>query len=378
MEIMVRKLDDTTLAAVFLKYSREGVAKIKGIPGSRWRPQHYWWTVPYTLDVVDRLIHAFPEGQLQVEQSLMEECVLFRDAVEMNKGRASAAKESSSEMLWRTDGSSERQLKEQLQLRGYSGKTIKVYIGHLKRFQQFIDSMAESATWSSSKLQRYSLYLLDQKFSHSYVNQAISAIKFYRENVLQKQDDTPYIRPKKEFKLPQVLTLQDIKAILGALTNVKHKALLALTYSSGLRVGEVVRLKLEDVDIGRRTLRVKQGKGRKDRYTLLSEQAFAIVQTYVQQHKPKTWLFPGQRTDRHLTERSAQKLFEQALLSSGIPKKASIHSLRHSFATHLLEGGIDLRYIQELLGHQSPRTTQRYTHVSIKDVRKIKSPLDDM
>ncbi|XEC97295.1 tyrosine-type recombinase/integrase [Paenibacillus tarimensis] len=166
--------------------------------------------------------------------------------------------------------------------------------------------------------------------------------------------------------------------ILKAIHNLKHKAILYLTYSSGLRVGEVVRLKLQDIDQGRKTLYIRQGKGRKDRLTLLSDTAFKVVQDYLKEEKPGVWLFPGQTEGRHLTERSVQKVFEQALVSSGVKKKVSVHSLRHSFATHLLEGGIDIRYIQELLGHQSSRTTERYTHVSIKDVRRIKSPLEQI
>ncbi|CAI6087153.1 IS91 family transposase ISMno24 [Cohnella sp. JJ-181] len=184
------------------------------------------------------------------------------------------------------------------------------------------------------------------------------------------------MRPRKENKLPNVLSLSEVKRLLGALTNLKHQALLFITYSSGLRVGEVVRIRLQDFDYERRTLLVKQGKGRKDRLTVLSDSALEIVKRYIRKEASDAWLFPGQKGAGHLTERSAQKVFEQALAVSGIKKKVSIHALRHSFATHLLEGGIDLRYIQELLGHQSSRTTERYTHVSVKDIRRIKSPLD--
>lgn len=125
-------------------------------------------------------------------------------------------------------------------------------------------------------------------------------------------------------------------------------------------------------------IRVRQGKGRKDRMTLLSEQAYEMVKRYCQQEQPDHWLFPGQTPDSHLTERTVQKVFEQAVIASGIKKQVSVHTLRHSFATHLLENGIDIRYIQELLGHQSTRTTEIYTHVSSKDIRRIKSPLDQM
>ncbi len=153
--------------------------------------------------------------------------------------------------------------------------------------------------------------------------------------------------------------------------------MLFLTYSSGLRVSEVVRLRLADLDSERKTVHVRQGKGRKDRLTVLSDGAYEIVLQYIQLEKPGTgWLFPGQYQGSHLTERTLQKVFENAVMNAKIMKKVSLHSLRHSFATHLLEGGIDIRYIQELLGHQSMRTTEIYTHVAIKDVRRIQSPLD--
>lgn len=138
----------------------------------------------------------------------------------------------------------------------------------------------------------------------------------------------------------------------------------------------MVRLRIGDCDYSQKILLVRQGKGRKDPVTLLSDAAYEIVRKYIEQQKPDPWLFPGQTSDRHLTERSIQKVFEKALSTSGVTKKVSIHALRHFFATHLLESGIDLRYIQELLGHQSFRTTERYTHVSVKDIRRIQSPLD--
>ncbi|WP_246608681.1 tyrosine-type recombinase/integrase [Paenibacillus agaridevorans] len=231
--------------------------------------------------------------------------------------------------------------------------------------------------WDTKAVQSYSLRLLENERSHSYVNQAISAIKFFRMRVMSIQDDTSYVRPKKEARLPQVLSLGEVKRLFEALENQKHKALLMLSYSSGLRVSEVVKLRHEDIDVERKTLRVRQGKGRKDRLTSLSDHALAVLHSYLIQHgDTEPWLFPGQYAGKPLTERTAQKIFEQALASSGIVKQAGIHSLRHSFATHLLEGGIDFRYIQELLGHQSSRTTERYTHVSTKNISRIKSPLD--
>ena len=151
-----------------------------------------------------------------------------------------------------------------------------------------------------------------------------------------------------------------------------------LMYSAGLRVGEVVKLKIEDIEVKRKLIRVRDGKGRKDRYIVLSEIALRTFREYVDKYKPEKWLFPGQRKDKHISTRTVQAIFEKARDKAGIKKDATVHSLRHSFATHLLESGVDLRYIQELLGHKSSKTTEIYTHVSTKNLSKIKSPLDLM
>jgi site-specific recombinase XerD len=160
--------------------------------------------------------------------------------------------------------------------------------------------------------------------------------------------------------------------------NLKHKALLMLIYSAGLRVSEAVQLRLEDIDGQRRLIRVRASKGRKDRYTLLSEVALQVLREYWKAYHPRGWLFPGQKEGRHLTSRTAEKILEQARQRAGIAKHFTVHTLRHSFATHLLEGGTDLRYIQELLGHKSSKTTEIYTHVSRKDLAQIASPLDQL
>jgi len=173
-------------------------------------------------------------------------------------------------------------------------------------------------------------------------------------------------RPRKDNKLPVVLSKEEVAKILDSVDNIKHKAILMLVYSAGLRVGEVVKLKPEDIDSKRKLVFVKGAKGRKDRYTLLSEATLKALREYWKEYRPTKWLFPGPDKERHITIRTAQRI------------EVTIHSLRHSFATHLLENGIDLRYIQELLGHKSSKTTEIYTHVSSKDFMRIRNPLDQM
>lgn len=179
----------------------------------------------------------------------------------------------------------------------------------------------------------------------------------------------------KENKLPEVLNNEKILAVFSKVRNYKHKAILYLVYSSGLRVGEVVRLKVEDIDVERMMVHIRQGKGRNDRYTILSEVALKALRKYAAIEKPDDWLFLGGKEGSYLTERSIQKIFSRACKDAKIKKNASVHTLRHSFVTHLLEGGTDLRYIQELLGHKSSKTTEIYIRVSNKSLSKIQSPL---
>lgn len=183
-------------------------------------------------------------------------------------------------------------------------------------------------------------------------------------------------RPQKESKLPVVLSQDEVLRIFEAVDNLKHKTILMLIYSAGLRVGESVRLKIEDIDGDRKLIHLRGAKGKKDRYTLLSDVVLQLLREYFKEYKPKEFLFEGGGGRRYLSERSVQHVFERAVAATEIRKQVSVHSLRHSFATHLLEGGTDLRFIQEILGHNSSKTTEIYTHVSNKSLGAIVSPLD--
>jgi integrase/recombinase XerD len=199
---------------------------------------------------------------------------------------------------------------------------------------------------------------------------------FFRITLLKSINIDLIHRPKNPKLLPNVLSKEEIKAILNAQSNIKHKAMLSLIYSCGLRCGELLRLKLTDVDSKRGLLIIRQSKGRKDRITPLSEKIVEMLRSYYLAYKPMIYLFEGQKKEEMYDERSLQNVLKQALNKCGINKPVSLHWLRHSYATHLLENGTDLRYIQELLGHSSSRTTEIYTHVSTRELGKIKSPFD--
>jgi len=211
----------------------------------------------------------------------------------------------------------------------------------------------------------------------------LSALKFLYRHVLNGPraiDQLP--RPRAERQLPAVLSRGEVRGevlrILDAVANPKHRALLMVTYSAGLRVSEAVRLRTADVDSERGLIRVRGGKGRRDRYTTLSRVTLETLRAYCVLCRPGEWLFPGQRPGRHLSSRSIQQVIGRASRSAGIRKHVTMHTLRHSFATHLLEDGTDLRYVQEILGHSRPETTMIYTHVTRKDIARIRSPLDNI
>lgn len=220
-------------------------------------------------------------------------------------------------------------------------------------------------------------YIFVPNKSVSYQNQFISGIKKFFEYKGYSYEEIQIERPRKEKKLPIVLSANEVKSIFNTITNLKHKALLSLLYSAGLRIGEAINLEITDIDSQRMLIHIKQAKGKKDRYTLLSPAFVKILRDYYLAYKPEKYLFEGQKGGKY-SNTSAQKVLKNALFKSGIRKKVTLHSLRHSFATHLLEKGTDIRYIQELLGHSSPKTTMIYTHVTETSLKKIKNPFDDL
>lgn len=221
--------------------------------------------------------------------------------------------------------------------------------------------------------------ITDRKASQSKVNQVYSALKFFYVVTLQRTWNTTAIpRGRSSRKLPTVLSRQEVEAILGATSNLKYLTIFSTIYSAGLRLGEVVSLVRTDIDAQRMMIRVRQGKGRKDRYTLLCERNLELLRIYWRLAKPREWLFYGKDKCRAISTSSVQHQFRRAVIKAGISKKASIHTLRHSFATHLLETGCDVLHIQKLLGHRSAKTTSVYLHVKRSSLAKICSPLDQL
>ena len=264
-----------------------------------------------------------------------------------------------------------------LQFRNYSRKTIKTYALHLERFFR-LSGLPEAALLHDDLALYVEKLRRDLGISRSFLAQLVSSLQLYYD-VIHPALPNPakHIKlPKKEVRYPDVLSEDEVRRIFNAVSNLKHRLLLMLVYSAGLRVSEVVSLKTTDLDFDRRMIKVRQGKGAKDRYIMLSSSIEELYRQYRSSIMIRDWLFPGATPGTHLTARSAQAVFYAAAAKAGIMKDVSIHSLRHSFATHLLEHGTDIRYIQELLGHKSSKTTEIYTHISPRSIAKVTSPLD--
>lgn len=268
------------------------------------------------------------------------------------------------------------QMKGDLELRGLSRNTQEIYLNQVRDFSRYFNR--SPLHLGEREIKEYLLYLIREKrASYSRVNQCYCALKFLYETTLKRKwvmEKVPCA--KRERNLPAVLDREEVEALFSVIRNVKHRAILMLIYSSGLRVSEAARLRVSDIDSKRMVIRIRRGKGKKDRYSILSHVALEALREYWRVYRPTGWLFPSRFPGKPLTERSIQRTFKKAKALARIKKPVSINTLRHTFATHLLEAGTDIHHIQLLLGHKSPKTTTIYLHVSQKELIRIVSPLD--
>lgn len=263
-------------------------------------------------------------------------------------------------------------VKVELRYRNYSSNTLDSYLGCLKDFFVFLKSNFDK--FDEFKVKEYLISLKDRGLSGQTVNVHLNAIKFFYENIVRTPFELNLRFSKKPNRLPVVLSREEIETIINAVENEKHRLLISLSYGAGLRVSEIVKLRIKDIDLPNLQLNIRQSKGSKDRITVVPEKLRDKITQFMAGKTADEFLLASERGGR-LTERTAQKIFERALKNTGIKKDATFHSLRHSFATHLLENGVDVRYVQELLGHRNIRTTQIYTHLTNPALKNIKSPL---
>jgi integrase/recombinase XerD len=267
---------------------------------------------------------------------------------------------------------------EELRRRNYSAGTIRLYLRHVAEFAQHFHRSPDQL--GAEDIRQYQLFLIqEKKLAWSTYNQIVCALRFFYAKTLKRAfllQDIPF--PRKEQRLPLILSREEVAKILTVPPHLKSRALLMTIYAAGLRRSEVARLRVSDIDSARMTIIVHQGKGQRDRVVMLSPVLLGTLRQYWRYKKPKEWLFPGDTPDQPISGNDIFMVFHNAVRRAGITKKVSPHSLRHSFATHLLESGTDLRTIQILMGHRSLKTTARYLHVSQQQVRAIASPLDSL
>ena len=265
---------------------------------------------------------------------------------------------------------------EDMQLRGLSPHTQAAYLMRVTLFARFCNKHPDNL--GEKEVREYLLHLVNEKHaSYGVVTQTYFALRFLYRITMKRPWDVEQIPcMKKPERLPVILDKEEVKRLVAATANLKHRTMLMLAYSAGLRVSEVAHLKISDIDTAHMTVLVRQGKGKKDRYTILSKVALETLIAYLRRFRPTAWLFPSVIPGRPITTGSIMLVIRAAKKRAGITKPATIHSLRHTFATHLIEEGTDLHRVQLLLGHRSPRTTVLYLHVSRKDLSNIRSPLD--
>lgn len=331
--------------AVYFEKNAEWIARIKQVEGSRWSQTLGVWHLPDTEENRIRfklmpMPHTIPssEGIAQIEK-----------------------------------------FKQWLRSKRYSESTIATYTEALKSFLVFYRDKAIIDITNEDVIVYNNEYILKNNLSASFQNQVTNAIKLFFQTIRDTKMLVDKIhRPKRAKVLPNVLSKEEIKLILNAHSNIKHKMMLSMIYSCGLRCGELLALEPVHIDSKRNLVLLKNAKGKKDRIAPLSPKILEMLREYYSVCKPSKYLFEGQINGQPYDARSLQQVLKQALKKVGITKPVSLHWLRHSFATHLLESGTDLRYIQELLGHSSSKTTEIYTHVSTKSIQQIKSPFDDL
>jgi integrase/recombinase XerD len=344
--------------------------RLRAIPGHRWESIKGCWTFPRTRQSLDMLLAAFRTDWRILDREVAEAFGLIRPATSRERQQLPArAREAPDVEI----------VRRELKIRNYSPKTIKTYLSCIRTFAEFI-APRPPREMKEEDIRKYLIYQIEvKKLSSGTVTETLNALRFLYVEVYGCPlvlENIPW--PKKVQKLPVVLSLEEVKRLFESIGNLKHRVMLMLTYSAGLRVSETINLRLTDIDSQRKLIHIRSAKGNKDRYTILSDVVLESLRDYWKAYRPSVWVFEGQQPGRPYSIRSAQRVFEVAAEKAGIHKNVSIHALRHSFATHLLEQGVDIRYIQELLGHSSVRTTEIYTHVSRRQISTLRSPIEQI
>lgn len=400
VHVILEPLDHRGALRIAIKFPFHQAIKkaISTIPGAAWSQTNKCWHIPYTAENYRSLLHALkPIADISINQleqyqkaeadntklQTIEVEHITKPTTRVNKIKNDSPLKKKNQRAPTLEANSHhlREITKILKLKSYSASTMRTYQNELSIFFSLLGS-TDAATLSIKRIQDYIVYCLDVlKLTENTVHSRLNALKFFYEQVLGYDKffaENP--RPKKHVQLPRLLNETEIGKLFNALTNRKHKAILFTVYSAGLRVSEVVSLQLQDVDSKRMQVFIRKAKGKKDRYVNLSPVLLDILRQYINVYtpRPKQYLFESEQTGKAYPTRTVQQIFSNAKQKAGITKTVGIHSLRHSFATHLLDKGTDIKYIKDLLGHFDIRTTERYLHVAKKSLVNIVSPLDDL
>ncbi len=377
---MIIKQRNQKWIEVYVHYhQRDWIQKIKNIHGRVWQPEQKCWLLPYVKATFYQLRDEIKLSNIifkfKIEAKIPDVYIERLDAKEKIKDLALPLKfqelrEAHQNAIFDTV--------KLLTLSRYSYSTINAYrkiLVNLFYTYKYIQP-------TEIKPDHVSSYLFEKikkhRISASSQNQIINAYKVFAEKILKRPKEFIEIpRPRKARKLPGILSANEVVRLINSPTNLKHKLILLLTYSAGLRVSEVVNILCSSLQVDRRVIHIKDGKGRKDRYVVLADSVLPYLKKYQEEYKPQRWLFEGLYGERY-SPRSVQNVFARALKKSKINSHATMHTLRHSYATHCLENGHNLKSVQEALGHNSLKTTELYLHLTSEALRRLKSPLDEM
>lgn len=379
-KVKVEKLfhRDKPCLAIRFPFDKSLYSITKELPGRIYSRTHSCWYVEETSTALDSIFRFFKSHNIWVDYSALKP----KQVTEAPKANTAQPLKKSVTKRFQLPPLSEEHIKamrtmeQRLNLKGYSENTKRTYLQQFKEFLCFYND-TQILDLTETEIQNYLIYLVEhKKVSKSTQSQAINAIKYFFEKIMKQEQKVYHIeRPLREKRLPEVLSQQDVSLLLESITNTKHKLMMMLIYGAGLRRSELINLRVGDVDTNRNIIFIRGGKGSKDRQSILAQSIIPLLEVYLKEYKPLLWLFYGPGGERYSAS-SLQQILKRAAAAAGIRKTVRLHMLRHSFATHLLEGGTSTRYIQVLLGHESSRTTEMYTHVAATGLYKIQSPLD--
>ncbi len=355
------------------KYDLHTTQIARTLPGIKWSQSQRGWYIGYYNGALELIKNVFAPTGICIE--VCNEAPIFeKPDTQIPSKPTDCLATLTDELVYKV-----KKFREWLTSKRYSANTIATYADALKIFLRYYANKPLTEITNDDLIDFNNQYIIKNNFSTSFQNQVVNAVKLFFNKIENKKLDPELIhRPKTQRVLPNVLSKEEIKLILNAHGNLKHKAMLSLIYSCGLRRSELLGLTLNDIDSKRSLIIIRQGKGRKDRIVPLSQKILALLRCYYTAYKPLVWLFEGKEKGTTYDESSLAAVLKQALIKSKILKPVTLHWLRHSYATHLLENGTDLRYIQEILGHSRSTTTEIYTHVSDLSIRKVVSPFDNL